>query len=171
MKVSLKKLVEKIRSFVYSIISEILFIILFIFAIYLIPPLLNREYEFVLRVAEFAIIGSGTLAILTFTYAAAIEHGNDKEKHDAVILSGEDLLKSTLTFIIGIGFLPTVGLLFKNPSQLSKYFGMFSASYDALGIIVAIIILVIGESSLLVSAYFLSKGIVKLGEVLKLVEK
>jgi lipopolysaccharide export LptBFGC system permease protein LptF len=75
---SFKKLVEKIKSHfkysVYSLISQILLVILFIFAIFLIPPLLNREYEFVLRVAEFAIIGSGTLAILTFTYAMAIKH-------------------------------------------------------------------------------------------------
>ncbi len=173
--IKLKELLPKFKDS-KSLIGRLIFptlatsysVILLTFIIYLIPILINGEYESILKIAEFAIIGSGTLAILTFTYAIANDEGETKKK---IIYSGELLFKSALSFIIGLGLLPTVGLMFKNYPKYSNFYGIFNGIiaeiYNKTSTGVTIFILSVGICSLMLSAYFLTVGIVELIKVLR----
>ncbi len=115
----LSKFLEKIKSNLkspYSIIFVILYIFIAIFVLLLFPILVSRDYELLIRVAEFAIIGSGTLTILTFTYAQA--KGVDDGKYSNIVHSGELLLKSTVTIVVGLGLIPGVGYILRNHTTI-----------------------------------------------------
>ncbi len=154
-------------------------VIFLTFIIYFIPVLINGEYESILRIAEFAIIGSGTLAILTFTYAIAIGNvenataiGNEEsETKKKIVHSGELLFKSTISFIIGLGLLPAVGLMFKNYPKYSNFYGIFNGIvaeiYNETSTGVTIFILTVGVCSLMLSAYLFTVGIIELIKVLR----
>ncbi len=62
---------NRLSKLYYGLIFITLYIFVAIFIVFLISHLINRDYELVIQIAEFAIIGSGTLTILTFTYALA----------------------------------------------------------------------------------------------------
>lgn len=174
-KINLKELLTKFKDpkfltdkLIFVVLASTFSIVLLTFIIYLVPVLINGEYESILRIAEFAIIGSGTLAILTFTYAIA----NDKSKTKKEIMhSGELLFKSTISFIIGLGLLPTVGLMFKNYPKYSNFYGIFNGIlaeiYNDTQTSVTIFILAAGVSSLMLSASLFTLGIIELIKVLR----
>ena len=162
-KLFLGKQLDEIKLSKYKFINLILYLFIAFFVIYLLPLLIGNEYEQIIKIAEFTIIGSGTLTILTFTYALVKE-----EKKEDIVLSGELLFKSTLTFIMGLGLLPGVGLMLRSPTDIvSKLFGNFSWYYDTLVFFITVLILIIGIISLMLSATFFAKGITKLIELLQ----
>jgi hypothetical protein len=61
----------KIEPFIFWLLRPILVISLLFFFFFLLPIFLGSDYDSMIKVAEFGIIGSGTLAILIFTYAIA----------------------------------------------------------------------------------------------------
>lgn len=148
-----------------NIIITSLHLFLLIFIILLIPILIKGDYESILKVAEFAIIGSGTLAILTFTYAIARE---GSKKYEIIVNSGELLFKSTIYFIIGLGLIPGVGYMLNHPNSnyikdfLNTFNTPFAEIYDWISGFVTVCILIIGMISLMLSVYFFMSGLKKL---------
>ncbi len=165
LKKSIDRLKSNLKSSVYALIFTVLYMFLAMFVIFLFPLLFSRDYELIINIAEFAIIGSGTLAILTFTYA--LVKGDRSGKYNNIVISGELLLKSTLTFIIGLGLLPGVGLMLKSPNPISSFLGMFAEYYETLTSIVTVLILLIGVVSLVLSVVFFARGIRELIELLR----
>jgi hypothetical protein len=156
--------ISKINLFSYSRSIYLAFSsCLMTFAILLLIIFIKGDYESILRIAEFVIIGSGTLAILTFTYATA-KDGTEKEKIK-IVHSGELLFKSTITFIISLGLLPGIGFILKNHTSYSSYGGILKTGYDYLLALTTVIILIIGLVGLFSSVYFLSVGLKELMEV------
>lgn len=157
-------LVKSIFQTIY-IISFILFLFAFIFL--LISVLIKDNYESILRIAEFVIIGSGTLAILTFTYALCM---GDRKEHNTIVNSGELLFKSTITFIIGMGLLLGLRYMSNNHATISEYYQTYSRPFvevfEATSALVNPIIAIVGVLTLASSVYFFTLGIIKLMKVL-----
>jgi hypothetical protein len=85
--------------------------------------------------------------------------------------SGELLFKSTISFIIGLGLLPTVGLMFKNYPKYSNFYGIFNGIlaeiYNDTQTGITIFILAAGMCSLVLSASLFTLGIIELIKVLR----
>jgi hypothetical protein len=148
--------------YLYKCLKSILFIFVMILAILVIPVLIGSDYESILRIDEFGIISSGTLAILTFSYA---HEKKGHETYDKLVRSGELLFQCSVTLIIGLGLLPQVGYLLRNHAAVSSPFGMFAGVYDGFLALVVFFIMIVGIFSLLFSALFLMPGIGGLIEV------
>lgn len=174
----LEQFVEKWNSFgdklllilyeIYSrIISPILFIFVFSLVFLLAISILNNDYDldFIIGITEFATIGSGTLAILTFTYALVKEKEDIYYNH--ITHAGELLFQATLTFIIGLGLFIGLRSMINNQPTVGNSLGVFSDAYKYLGIPVNLFILIIGMLSLMLSAYFLTSGIADLFYIFK----
>lgn len=153
--------IVKPEFYFYKMLRPILISFLLFFYFFMLPILLGIDYESMLKVVEFGVIGSGTLAILTFTYAIAKESKN-REK---IVLSGELLLKSTVTLILGFGLLPLVSYIARNHINISNTLGKFASTYDGLLSIITIYIFIAGLISLAVSGYFFIVGIIELIKV------
>ncbi len=160
----LDSLINNPQLYLYRSLKPILVSFTLLFVILAIQVLIGSDYESILRIAEFTIIGSGTLAILTFTYALVKK---DTEAYDKIVRSGELLFQGSITLIIGLGLLPQVGYMFRNHANFSNHFGMFAAVYDGFLSLTLIIITILGMFSLAISAFFLILGINGLIELFK----
>lgn len=149
---------DKSESYFYKILRPVLIVFSLFFYIFLLPTLFGSDYESILRVAEFGVVGSGTLAILTFTFALANESGNRSK----IANSGELLLKSTVTLILGLGLLPLMSYITRNHIDISNFYGNYAPIFDGLLVMVALYILIVGMASLVVSGYFFISGILEL---------
>ena len=160
----------------YRIFSKIIPVILFSFLfapiLLLVSVIIGKEFNFdtILNITQFVTIGSGTLAILTFTYAIVLEKGS--EIYKTVVYIGELFFQSTLTFIIGVGLLIGVKTLLVNPNFYYTHFnniyeklGFVGEMLDALSSLIIIILLILGITTFIISTYFLSIGIGRLFEL------
>ncbi len=157
----LNSLIAKPELIFYKILRSFLIMFVLFFFLVLTPILLGTDYESMLNVAEFGVIGSGTLAILTFTYAIAKQNDNC----DKIIKSGELLLKSTVTLILGIGLFPLMSYAVRNPKDVGGLLGIFAGAYDVVVAVGLLFLLFVGIVSLLVSGVFFITGIKELIEV------
>lgn len=153
----LKSLIVYPQLYLYRFSKPVLISFVLLFVILMIPVLVGSDYESILRVAEFTIIGSGTLAILTFTYALVKKEGT--KVRNKIVKSGEHFFQCSITLIIGLGLLPLVGYLLRNHITLSSPLGIFAAVYDNFLGLLTLFIMVIGIFSLFISASFLIFGI------------
>lgn len=172
MKERLKKIFSLIK--LYNIYSNILIssinLIVLTFIILLISILINykENFELILKIVEFVIIGSGTLAILSFTYA--LTKSDKEETRKEIVHSGESLFQSTLTFIVG--FVLFIGVrLMPEQNPIGGYLGIFSGVFDIIVFLVFLFLLLIGVISLMLSGAFLIRGVGELIEVFKRVRK
>ena len=156
-----KSLIDHPELYLYVILKPILSIFVMLLVVLVLPFLIGSDYEAILRIAEFVIISSGTLAILIFFYA---HEKKGHETYDKIVRSGELLFQCSVTLIIGLGLLPQVGYLL-NHAKFSQPFGVFAGVYDGFLALIVFIIMLIGIFSLLFSAFFLILGIMRLIEV------
>ena len=145
------------------IVSFILFLFTFIFL--LIPVLIKGNYESIVQIAEFVIIGSGTLAILTFTYALCKD--DIKERNNMIVNPGELLFKSTITFIIGMGLLVGFRYMSDNHAAVSQFYHNtpFAEIFESSSALLNPIILFAGGLVLISSVFSFVLGIIKLMKV------
>lgn len=166
-----KPLIVKPIIALYTVYLRIILIILYVFIAIFVSSLFQiigsykENLELILTIAEFATIGSGTLAILTFTFALA---KYKTEVHSKIVKSGEYLFQSTLIFIIGIVLLIGVRLMLENPDTISRYLSVFSGAYTILLVMTEWFLLLIAVISLVISPFFFVKGIEELIEVFKM---
>ena len=158
------KMLQIFKSKLPFLITMILYISLGILVASSSYILLSKDYGLILNIAEFLIIGSGTLALLSFTYALS-KTPKDKNYKD-IIYAGEHLLISTITIVIGLIIIPGVGYIIDNHQVISSDFGRFALIYDAFLAIYSLFILIAGMFSLVISLLFFTSGIGKLIHVL-----
>ncbi|MCX9024525.1 MAG: hypothetical protein OIN85_00350 [Candidatus Methanoperedens sp.] len=129
----------------------------------LLNPNKEPDYESIISFGERGTILIATLALLTFTYALALD--NNTEKKEAVRKSGEYFLKSVLNFVIGLLFL--IGfrdILTKPPSNTFGLPDFVIASPFFIGMLVLIFG---GLAMLILSALYLAQGLIGLIKSLK----
>lgn len=142
--------------YLYKILKPILLIFVMLALTLALQVMLASDYESILRIAEFLIISSGTLAILTFSYA---HEKKGYATYEQIVRSGELLFQCTVTLIIGLGLLPQVGFMLRNHANVSGLLGRFAGVYDVIFPISVSVIMIIGTFSLFMSASFLIFGI------------
>jgi len=152
------------NSIFQKIYITLFFLFLFTFTFLLIPVLYNGDYESILRIAEFVIIGSGTLAILTFTYAICKEN---RKEDNTIVNSGELFFKSTITFIIGMGILLGSRYMSNNHDTIFQYYPSPVAEVvEASSALLNPIVVIVGILLFVSSVISFSLGILKLMKVL-----
>ncbi len=142
----------------YFIIIYFVIVIAFIKLFTLLVPK-EQNLEPIISYGEKITILIATLALLTFTYASVLEHPEKK----AVRKSGEYFLKSVLTFVSGMIFLLGLRDALFNPSN---GFGLPGILF-IISLIITFILFFSGFAMLILSAYFLAKGITDLIKSLK----
>lgn len=146
------------------LVLVLFFLFLFTFTFLLIPVLIKGDYESILTIAEFVIIGSGTLAILTFTYALCKEN---RKEDNTIVNSGELFFKSTITFIIGMGILLGSRYMLNNHDIIIKYYPSPVAEVvEASSALVNPIVVIVGIFLFVFSVIYFWLGILKLMKVL-----
>ena len=121
-----------------------------LFSLFAEPP----NYTDIINYGERGTILIATLAILTFTYAVAL----DSPEKEAVREIGKKFLNSFLYFVIGLIF--SIGLrdAVTNPSG----FSIFPAILVILSMVIMIILFFTGLAMLIISAVYLGTGIYEL---------
>jgi hypothetical protein len=129
----------------------------------LLAPNKEPDYESIISFGERGTILIATVAVLTFTYALTFD--NNTEKKEAVRKSGEYFLNSVLNFVIGLIFsIAYRDSLYKPPSIT---FGLPVFVIAFLYIIGMLVLFFGGLAMLILSAIYLTKGLIGLIKSLK----
>lgn len=156
---------EKLKTEIIEILYRYYFILigLFIAIAFLKLFLLLKEpdYEYILYFGERGTILIATLALLTFAYASVLDY----PEKEAVRKSGKYFLKSVLNFVIGlifsIGFRDVLTRPPSNTFDLPDFVIVFPFY------IAVFVLLFSGLAMLILSAFYLTKGITGLTKSLK----
>ncbi len=117
------------------------------------------DYKAIIDYGERGTILIATLAILTFAYAVALE----LPEREKITKIGKYFLKSVLNFVIGLIFLLGFSESWKKPPDLSVFpgilFSLFPSILVILSLIVMLIFLFAGLGMLILSAFYLGRGL------------
>lgn len=159
--VKLKKDISDSLDRYYFIMIGFFIAIAFLKLFLLLAPNKEPDYESIISFGERGTILIATLALLTFTYASVLDY----PEKEAVRKSGEYFLNSVLNFVIGLMFsIAFRDALTKPPSNT---FGLPDFVIVLPFIIAMFAFFFIGLAMLILSAFYLAKGIADLIKSLK----
>jgi len=149
------KIEDMIKNTYYSIIRNIIFVVLLITLAYLLVGFFSKELkiEDLYNITQSGAIITATLALLTFSYASVLTEKNNEKKDLTEI--GIYFLKSTLNFIIGMMFL--IGAGFSKPQ--TNTFGIPDTVYNIIDSYVPILLFFLAIMALIFSIVYFTKGI------------
>lgn len=143
-----------------ELLNRYFFIIMFLFILFAIQNIFRLilsptpDYDKIIGIGERGTLFLIAITGLVFTYASAL--GTSKNKD--IINSGEYLLKSFLIFVIGMVFSIGLRKALINPSNA---FNLPEPIFYST-IIIMFLLLIIALALIIVSGYFLVKGIIVL---------
>lgn len=146
-----KKTFEKIKNLIFNIFYVIINLtIYFALSVAIVSLFIEivsptRDVKTIISIAEEGTIITATLALLTFTYALAIE---SKESKDDIIKIGKYFLRSTLYFIVGIIFLTWFGEIITKTS-INLAYQMLVGTLGLVILFGSVIFFVVGITNLL----------------------
>ncbi|MCX9014287.1 MAG: hypothetical protein OIN89_05785 [Candidatus Methanoperedens sp.] len=156
---------EELKKGISVLLDKLYFIwiYLFIVAAFLKLFILLKEpdYESVISFGEKGTILIATLALLTFSYASVLDYPEKK----AIRKSGKYFLNSVLNFVIGLIF--SIGFREALTEPSSNTFGLPDFVIVIPLIIAMFALFFIGLGMLILSAFYLTKGITGLIKSLK----
>ncbi|MFA4934735.1 MAG: hypothetical protein WC568_02750 [Candidatus Methanoperedens sp.] len=138
-----------------------LFIAIAFLKLFLLLAPKEPDYESIISFGEKGTILIATLALLTFTYASVLDY----PEKEAVRKSGEYFLNSVLNFVIGLIF--SIGFRDVLTRPPSNTFGLPDFVIVLPFIIAMFAFFFIGLAMLILSAFYLAKGIAGLIKSLK----